>query len=180
MSKKHVIDQNAFELFLVWLNPERDQAAQKYEQVRRRLIEIFASRGFAEAERLADDTIDRVITKVPQIAPSWQGEPLHYFIAVAKMIMLENRRPAPAPLPDPLPPDPDELERQDRCVEHCLKLVTPDERLLVLEYVDGKKKQRQEQAETLGITPNALRIRVCQIKKTITPCIKDCLEREAA
>ena len=178
MSNKHVIDESAFDLLLFWLNPDREKAAQKYEQVRRRLIEIFASRGFADAERLTDDTIDRVIPKVPKILPGWQGDPLHYFIAVAKMIILENLRPAPVSFPNPLPPDPEELEREDRCLEHCLELVSQDERLLILEYVDGKKKQRAEQAERLGITPNALRIRVYQIKKMITPCIKECLGQE--
>ncbi|HEX7773727.1 MAG TPA: hypothetical protein VF435_15005 [Pyrinomonadaceae bacterium] len=38
-----MIDQTAFERLLFWLNPDRDQAAQKYEAARRRLIEIFAS-----------------------------------------------------------------------------------------------------------------------------------------
>ena len=178
MSKKHVIDQTAFDLLLFWLNPDREQAARKYESVRRRLIELFASRGFADAERLADDTIDRVITKVPQISEGWAGDPLHYFLAVAKMIMLENKRPTPAPLPVPEPSDPDELERQDRCLDHCLELVSQDERTLILEYVDGKKRERHDQAERLGISANALRIRVYQIKKAITPCLIQCLGQE--
>ena len=178
MSKKQVIDQTAFDLMLFWLNPDREKAAQKYESVRRRLIEFFASRRFSDAERLADDTIDRVVTKVPQISVGWVGDPLHYFLAVAKMIMLENSRPTPAPLPVPEPPDPEELERQDRCLEHCLELVSQDERTLILAYIDGKKKERHAQAETLGISANALRIRVYQIKKTITPCIGECLGQE--
>jgi len=180
MSKKHVIDQTAFDLLLFWLNPDREKAAEKYELVRRRLVEFFASRGFSDAERLADDTIDRVITKVPQISPGWVGDPLHYFLAVAKKIILENIRPAPVPMPEPPPPDPDELEREDRCLDQCLELVSQNERTLILEYVDGKKKQRKEQAQKLGITPNALRIRVYQIKKTITPCIKECLGPEVS
>ena len=178
MSKKHVIDQTAFDLLLFWLNPDREKAAQKYESVRRRLIELFASRGFPDAERLADDTIDRVITKVPQISQGWIGDPLHYCLAVAKMIILENTRPAPAPLVAPLPADPLELERADRCLDHCLELVSQDERTLILEYVDGKKKERHDQAERLGISANALRIRVYQIKKTITPCLSECLSQE--
>ena len=178
MSKKQVIDQTAFDLMLFWLNPDREKAAQKYESVRRRLIELFASRRFVDAERLADDTIDRVVTKVPQISVGWVGDPLHYFRAVAKMIMLENSRPTTAPLPIPDPPDPDELERQDRCLDHCLELVSQDERTLILEYIDGKKKDRYDQAVRLGISANALRIRVYQIKKTITPCLKECLGQE--
>lgn len=179
MSKKTAIDQNAFDLLLLWLNPNREKAAQKYEQVRRRLVEIFSNRGFADAERLADDTIDRVISKLPQIVEGWAGDPLYYFLGVAKKIILENLKLGPARLPDPPDPDLEQLEREDQCIERCLGLVSQHERTLILEYVDGKKKQRQEQAEKLGITTNALRIRVHQIKKAITPCIKDCLQSAA-
>jgi DNA-directed RNA polymerase specialized sigma24 family protein len=180
MSKKHVIDQTAFDLLLFWLNPDREKAAQKYESVRRRLIELFASRGFSDADRLADDTIDRVVTKVPQVSQGWVGDPLHYFLAVAKKIILENTRPLPVPEPFPVTHDPEELEREDRCLEHCLELVSHEERKLILEYVDGKKKDRHDQAEKLGISANALRIRIYQIKKTITPCIKECLGQEVS
>lgn len=177
--KESMTGQTGFDLLLFWLNPDREKAAAKYETTRRRLIEIFASRGFADADSLADITIDRVTLKVPQLAESWVGDPLHYFLAVAKKIILENQKPRKPVLP-PLPPkDPDELEREDRCIEKGLRLLSSEDRELVLEYVNGDKKKRQEIAESLGITPNALRIRIFQIKKTIRPAIKECLEQEA-
>jgi DNA-directed RNA polymerase specialized sigma24 family protein len=178
MSQKSVIDQTAFERMLLWLNPDREKAAQKYEQIRRRLIEIFASRRFLDAECLADNTIDRVILKVPQVADGWVGDPAYFFYAVAKKIILEASKPIPLAVPPPTP-DPEELEREDQCLERCLRLLSQDDRELVLEYVSGNKKLRQAQVQKLGITPNALRIRVYQIKKNIRPCIKDCLEQQA-
>jgi hypothetical protein len=176
MSKKPVIDQAAFDRMLFWLNPDREEAARKYEVIRRRLIEIFASRRFPDAERLADDTIDRVISKVPQIADGWVGPPAYYFLAVAKKIVLEASKPKPFAIPPPSS-DPDELEREDHCLERCLALLTQLDRTLVLEYVSGNKRLRHELTLKLEITPNALRIRVCQIKKTVRPCIKDCLKQ---
>lgn len=174
--------QTEFDLLLFWLNPDREKAAAKYETVRRRLMEIFASRGFPDADSLADVTIDRVITKVPQVADGWVGDPLIYFLAVAKKVMLEKRKPPPKKtlLPPPPPPDPDELEREDQCIERGLQLLPLEDRDLVLEYVSANKKQRQEIAERLGITLNALRIRIFQLKKAIRPTIKECLEQETS
>lgn len=179
MSKKSVINQTAFDRMLLWLNPDREKAAQKYEAIRRRLVEIFASRHFPDAERLADDTIDRVILKVPQIEDGWVGNPAYYFLAVAKKIILEASKRTPFVAPPPSP-EAEELEREDRCLERCLGLLSQDDRELILEYVSGNKKQRLEQGQKLGITPNALRIRVYQIKKIIRPCIEDCLEQQTS
>ena len=85
---KSTIDQTAFERLLLWLNPDRDLAAQKYEVVRRRLVEIFASRGFPDAGGLADETIDRVCSKVEKVADGWVGDPAYFFLGVARKIML--------------------------------------------------------------------------------------------
>lgn len=175
-----MVDQTAFERLLFWLNPDRDQAAQKYEAVRWRLIEIFASRGFPDAEYLADDTIDRVISKVEKVSDGWVGDPVYYFLGVARKIILEKSKPARPVLPPP-PPDEDETERreqEDRCLEKCLGLLSPHDRELILEYIDGKKQERLEQAQRLKLTPNALRIRVYEIKKTIRPCVEDCFDEE--
>jgi len=95
--------------------------------------------------------------------------------------MLEMSKPAPTILPPP-PPDEDDIERrerEDRCLEKCLGLLPRENRELILEYVNGKKKERLEQAQSLKLTPNALRIRVHEIKKTIRPCVENCLEAEA-
>lgn len=179
MSNKPVIDETAFDRMLLWLNPDREKAAQKYEAIRRRLIEIFSSRRFPDAGRLADDTIDRVILKVPQVEDGWVGDPAYYFLAVAKRVILEASKPArPVAVPPP-ESDPEELEREDSCLERCLSLLPKDDRELILEYVSGNKQQRQEQARKLGITGNALRIRVYQIKKIIRPCVRDCLKQQA-
>ena len=177
-----MIDQTAFERLLFWLNPDRDRAAQKYESVRRRLIEVFASRGFADAERLADDTIDRVIPKVEKVSEGWIGDPAHFFLGVARKIILEKSKPESTVRP-PVPPDEEETERrelEDRCLEKCLETISQSDRKLILEYVDGKKKERHELAQRLKLTPNALRIRVHQIKKSLRPCLEDCFAEKRA
>ena len=174
------IDQTTFERLLFWLNPDRDLAAQKYETIRRRLVEIFASRGFSDAEGLADETIDRVCSKVEKVSEGWVGDPAYFFLGVARKIMLEKSKAAKNILPPP-EPDEDENERrelEDRCLEKCLAMFSQADRQLILKYVDGKKKERRELAQRLELTPNALRLRVHQIKKTIRPCVADCLEQK--
>ena len=178
MRNKTIIDQPAFERLLSWLNSDPEKAAQKYESIRHRLVEIFSSRQFVDAEHLADDTIDRVIKKVPQIEENWEGDPRYYFIGVAKKVILEASKPKPPVNPPPSSPDPEELELEDQCLEQCLAmLLKPDERKLLLEYMGGNIQQRKEQAERLGISLNALRIRAFQAKKTVSPCVKDCVRK---
>jgi len=181
MVNKPGIDQTGLDRLLLWLDPDVEKAALKYEKIRCRLIEFFTNRGFQDADRLADVTIDRVISKVPEVADTWKGDPLYFFIGVAKNIARENRKPPRPVLPPPPPPDPDQLEVEDRCLRHCMALLlSEDESTLILEYVGGNIKQRHEQCEKRGITANAMRIRVFQIKKTLRPCLQECFEKHAA
>jgi hypothetical protein len=53
------------------------------------LIKIFVCRGCANAEELADETINRVVSKVQEIITNWQGDPALYFYKVAQNIYRE-------------------------------------------------------------------------------------------
>ena len=59
------------------------------EAIRRRLIRLFASRGSNNPEELADETIDRVASKSPQLIDKYAGDPSAYFYGVAKYVWLE-------------------------------------------------------------------------------------------
>ena len=67
------ITQEQFDQLLQWLNPDRQQAAAQYEWIRRRLIKIFVSRGSYNPEELADNTINRVARKLPEIREGYVG-----------------------------------------------------------------------------------------------------------
>ena len=41
MKKNWVLTEDAFEALLEWLHPNREEAGQKYEDIRLRLIKIF-------------------------------------------------------------------------------------------------------------------------------------------
>jgi DNA-directed RNA polymerase specialized sigma24 family protein len=182
MIKEWVINQDDFERFLAWLNPNPDEAARKYEGIRRRLVKLFESRGFSEAEEMADDTFDRVIRKAPEIVDTYVGDPALYCYGVAHYVLLERCRKPPASLPVPLPDHWDEREPRFACLDDCMKELSTDDRQLVLSYYadDGRAKieRRQELAEKLRVSDNALRIRLCRIRATLKDCINECLKQQ--
>jgi|SRR5689334_948807 len=173
----------SFDQLLSWLNPDREQAGLRYEEIRRRLIKIFARRGCWEAEDLADETLRRVESHVNEVAESWINDPILYFYAVARNVRREylRRKALLNPAPPP-PPSADEAEREDRCLEHCMeRLLTGDERALVLQYYHGqghtKIENRRKLCREHELGLNALRIRMHRVIKRLRPCVLDCLEQ---
>ncbi|HSB10806.1 MAG TPA: hypothetical protein VLM38_15060 [Blastocatellia bacterium] len=184
MRKQWDINQDAFDRFLVWLDPDRDQAGAKYEEIRRRLIKIFACRGCSTGEELADETINRVIRRMQDIADSYSGDPALYFYGVARNVHLEHVKKNPVVFP-PLPPDPPEQKEQEYgCLERCMSVLTPENRLLMLEYYKEERQakivHRKELAEQLGIALNALRIRAHRIRAGLQVCVENCLQQQVA
>lgn len=180
INKQSVSSTKSFDDLLGWLSPDRDKAAQRYEEIRRRLIKIFAHRGCWEAEDLADETLRRVELKVSEIATNWINDPALYFYAVARNVRREYVRRKPAPESLPPAPDGEQAEREDRCLEHCMdRLLTRDERSLVLEYHKGEGRtkidNRRELGRKFGLGENALRIRIHRLLKRLRPCVVDCL-----
>lgn len=186
MKRDWELTEEAFNAFLDWLHPDREQAAEKYLAIRRCLIIILTSRGCDDAAALADETIDRVIRRAPEIAGSYRGDPTPYFITVARRLHLEyiaknaRRSEMPAEVPEP-PAQHDDEERVIECLEHCMRRLKPDDRDLVLEYYRDEKQakidHRRKLAEKLGIGLNALRIRTHRIRAALEECIAECLKR---
>jgi RNA polymerase sigma factor (sigma-70 family) len=177
------LSQEAFDQLLSWLNPDREAAGTKYEEIRRRLIKIFTCRGCLTPQDLADDTINRVAKRVSEIAPSYVGDPALYFLGVAHNVCLEYFRKKPEPEPPP-PDDPSEQKEEvDECLEQCMQRLTPATRELILEYYREEKHSkidhRKEQAQRLGIAMNALRIQAHRIRAKLQECVFDCLKQGA-
>ena len=181
MRKKWVLSKEQFDALLKWLDAEdRDKAGAEYEKIQHCLIRFFIARGAADAEDLADETINRVTNKVEELK-DFKGDRLRYFYGVAHMVWKEYlRRPQP-PEPPP-PPDPGQTEQEYRCLEECIQRLSPDDRELLLQYYYPQEgctltEQRKLLAEKLGIAPNALRIRAFRIRERLQKCVKKCVER---
>src|SRR5215210_6049422 len=180
MTRPSTLNQLAFDSLLTWLDADREQAGEKYEHIRRRLIKIFTCRGCPDAEELADETINRVTLRVLEVAKDYSGDPALYFYGVAQKVYLESLRKRP---PTSLPPPPvaaetEEIEREYECLERCMEQLSESNRQLVLEYYQNDKRakieHRKELAERLGIAQNALRIRAHRIRATLQQCVERC------
>lgn len=177
-----MLEGNDFEVMLTWLDFDRDKAGEKYETIRRGLIEVFRCRGCWEPEDLADETINRVARKVKDLDKIYSGDPARYFFGVAKNLLREyyrraSRREAPV-----IPPaQPDDLEERHRCLDECMDNLRADHRSLILEYFSLEKQQRIDNRKELGrglnTTPHALRVRVYRIKEGLADCVKRCIEQ---
>jgi DNA-directed RNA polymerase specialized sigma24 family protein len=176
------IPQAVFDRFLLWLNPDREEAGRKYEDVRRRLIKLFACRGCSCPEDLADETINRVIFKVPEIVDSYQGDPAAYFAGVARNVFHEFVRRRPDPPAAPPQPQVGQKGRELECLDQCMDHLHPDNRKLILDYHREEKRpkidHRSRLAENLGIELNALRIRAHRIRAILHECVIECLKRD--
>lgn len=196
MKKEWVLTQDAFNTLLDWLDADRDRAACKYEAIRRRLIKIFTGRGCHEAEELADETINRVIARVGDVASTYEGDPALYFYGVAQKVHREYLRKAqsqPLHLADGPPENSrntpvfnptDDIEREYECLERCLERLPPNDRDLVLRYYEqdrqAKIDHRKLLATEFGITVNALRLRAHRVRHVLQECIEDCLGEQPA
>jgi DNA-directed RNA polymerase specialized sigma24 family protein len=191
MKKRWVLTQEAFDGLLGWLDADRDCAGRKYEQIRLKLVKIFVCGGCSEAEDLADETINRVASKVPSLASTYSGDREPYFYAVSYNVEREYRRKTSragtlaaveiAGNGNGAIRDANEAERRSSCLERCLAEMQPKSRDLVLRYYQNHKREkiehRKQVALEMGIAPNALRIRVCRIRGSLEGCVRQCLER---
>jgi DNA-directed RNA polymerase specialized sigma24 family protein len=186
---KWAIDAAALQRLLDFLDPDRDAAARKYEDIRRRLLKLFTWRGCTSPEDCADRAIDRVARRLVEGVDIHTRDPYHYFQGVALNVLREHvREPARrweslapgrqllAAAPDD-PLDAAHTERRFACLDECLGALTTPHRMLLLDYHGGDRhiEHRQSLAASLGIAPNALRIRVHRLRNTLQSCVTRCL-----
>ncbi|MGH9319509.1 MAG: hypothetical protein ACRD21_08005 [Vicinamibacteria bacterium] len=162
----------------------------QFERLRSRLIRIFARRGCPIPEDLADETLSRVMARLPEIAPAYEGDPAHFVYAVARNVYLEFiRRPRTVHLGKDLDvAEPEEPERPFTeasydCLEECMAALGPEDQRLIGEYYlyekGAKIERRKELAGELGMGMNALRIKACRIRQRLQACVLQCLRRSA-
>lgn len=185
MNRRHSSPED-FQKLLDWLSPDLQQASEKYEVVRRGLVELFDGWHCVDADELADETINRVLNKVESIAPNYSGDPARYFYGTAKKVRYEYmRRPHPLPLTLDTAAEKTEQEAQEKerlhaCLDKCLDMLAPVDKELILNYYRGEKKakiaSRKHLGEQAGVSSNTLRVRVFRLRLTLEECISNCLE----
>lgn len=173
--------QEAFEKLLTWLDPDRERAGENYQRIQLRLMKIFACHGSVNPDELADKTIDRVITKIDWLLANYVGDPTLYFCGVARNVLKEDIRsrvPPPAPPKEENDYDEEEQRKYD-CLDKCMSELPASSQSLALAYYEeeghSKIVRRKKLATELGITLQALRLRVFHLRVRLSKCMEDCL-----
>jgi DNA-directed RNA polymerase specialized sigma24 family protein len=186
MQQEKTLTPESFTQLLRWISKDNESAGNEYEIIRNRLIRYFTIRGCYEADRLADETIDRVSMKVSSVSEAYVGDPANYFLNVASKIYLEWTR-DPTTASEPFRFDPPEiLKPEDKgefaCLDRCLDELSEESRSLIVTYYSTEGRthvnERKRLAEELGITLGALHIRACRIRTKLTRCVMDRLKGE--
>lgn len=189
MVKRWIPSQDDFERLLNWLDPaDRDRAGEKYEFIRQSLIRTFIWRGCYKPEELADETINRVMRKLPDVIGTYENDPALYFYGIGRNVLKECYREVavyrsmnePERLNVLNQDRPDEQrERVFACLDECLGKLTESSRALVLHYYEvqgmAKVNFRRDLAREMGVATNALRVRVHRIRAQLQECVLACL-----
>lgn len=182
--------QTDFDNFLALLDANRETAGVKYESLRARLIKFFEWRNCETSEELADAVFDRILRKIAE------GERIQnvnaYAAGVAQFVFKENLR-NHAFLSEPLDENPniqnyaeksgaEETETENMrfdCLEKCLSAMDSETRRLLIAYHDTDERTmiwaRRRLADSLKVSLNTLRIRVCRLKSKLENCVRDCV-----
>ena len=182
---KWVMSQSAFDKLLNAFSPDRDEAAQKYERTRVKMIRFFEWHSVGPPDELTDETFNRVARRIDE--GQRIDNLLGYFHGVAKIIYKEAlKKPLTSSWDSEhesqqqaAPPD-REPDRREECFYHCLEELSKERHELIVEYYQQELRhkimRRQRLADRLGIPLNALRIRAHRIRMTLETCITKCLE----
>jgi DNA-directed RNA polymerase specialized sigma24 family protein len=171
--------------FLEALDADPARASRRYEELRRKLVDLFRWRALGAPEDLADETIERVARKL-EAGEVLRGDVARYAGGVARLVALEAGRRGWREAPTDgavLDTHPARVEDDDGgargCLDRCLEELAAPARDLLLRYQldEGRTRidQRKAIAGELGIGLNALRIRVHRIRAQVEQCVRDCV-----
>ena len=182
------LTEEAFNKLLSCLSPDREEAADRYELLRRKLIRFCESNGTVSAEDGADEIINRVIRKIDEGASITNV--FAYAFGVARMILKEfwkerertnlvEKELNANPNSESGSPNDDDDDARIQCFDTCLEKLSHESRKLILDYYREDRRAkidlRKDLATQLSIPLNALRIRAHRVRKSLEQCVKDCL-----
>lgn len=185
--KEWVLTKEIFDRFLAVLDSDRDKAGAKYEEIRLKLLKYFQWCGSEFPDIDADETINRVMRRMDGGADVFNLN--GYIHGVAKLVQTESRkiRNRKQELDETslfelslLGIDAEAAQRQE-CLERCLGTLNDEERAVIMEYYRSDKGEkircREQLAEKLGVSMNALRVKMYRQRLNLEACVKKCLGR---
>jgi hypothetical protein len=178
---KSAVTPEAFGKFLRWLSQNDELAVREYQSIRMKLVRYFVHKGCSDPDELFDKTVDVVVGKIDSCdtCPS----PLAYCYGVARNIWrqdLRERKVASLEEDIAMPSYPDvEIHEQElKCLEQCMERLLSSDRVLITRYHQGERRNKIDTRRILadGVGgANALRIKMCRIRKELRLCVADCV-----
>ena len=177
------MSEEAFNRMLANLGDDRTSSAERYESIRRKLIQFFAWEASVFPEDAADEVLDRVAKRLEA------GEQIEdmerYALGVARFVRMEerqdNQRKRLAIVQRPSVVADETVDETLECLETCLEQLPPETRVLLTDYYAGEKRarieRRQQLAARFGIEMNALRNRALRLREKLECCVENCLRR---
>lgn len=189
------VTQIAFGRLLEWLDDGAPSDGARYVEIRERLVAYFERRNCPDPDELADDTFNRIARTLEEQGVIRTTPPAKYCYVVARFVLLEDARrrrrhvhlqqpsaidATPAVLPlagasrerELAAAQEQDLDRLDG----CLQQLRTDQRELIVEYYRESRRpkieRRRELARQLGVSANALAIRVYRIREALTACME--------
>lgn len=166
---------NAFDEFLIRLEPDIPSTSERYARLRHKLIRFFEWRSCRDAEGLTDETIQRLLKDLS--AGKEIEKPRSYVYGVATNVHREYSRrmsrfvDLPTDLESVLIASDDFIE----CARLCLKELPNDKRRLIEQYYsdDGN---RIELAKRAGVSLSGIRLKIHRIKTELKECYRKCIQ----
>ncbi len=169
---------DGYSTLLTLLTTDSQTGDRAWSDLRSRLCRFFSARRLEPAEDFADETLSRLAafaareTQLKSVTASALG--------IARNVALEGWRSRNRPPANILPAEPPEdREARIACYEKCLADLPAEKRDLLLRYYGGAKSShdrtfRDALAASLGVSPNALRIRIARICAEAQACAERC------
>lgn len=157
------------------LEPNARSVEAGFQQCRLKLVKFFAWRRCQDPENLADETISRLLKNVHDGQEISADNPYSYVYAIANNVFREYVR---AKKKEETFIDIDEVEEAtvlatDDCNRQCLEQLSDEKReLLARYYLDDE--ERLSIAREMGLSLNALRLKVHRLKHGLKRCWADC------
>ena len=165
------LDRAALDALLDTMAPDREVAGCKYEELRRRLINLFAWEHCEAPDDLADEVLNRLARKAMDGAVIPHMD--RFAFGIARLVIQEEerkRRSRQAVLREfqANGKGSGSDSRRMAAIELCLAALPPDRRNLIERYYGT---DRNALARELGVSMNALRNRALRIREELYNCV---------
>lgn len=167
-------NDDAFEEFLIRLEPNISSSSQRYGRLRNKLIKFFEWRYCRDREGLTDETIERLLKHIK--AKDQIDKPWSYVYAIATNVYREYSRKATklVDIKNDLELLADDSDDFIECARICLEKLSDDKRRLVEQYYLDEGS-RVELARQAGVSLPALRLKIHRMKTELKECYSKCI-----